>query len=70
MFLNFVLHKLLPELARVDVTKYRSKEEGQEGVCWDWWNRCTMGLKPLPYQTTQAMLFAEDDIRGTKEERL
>jgi hypothetical protein len=64
MFLNFVLHESLRELAGVDVTKYRSKEEGQEGVCWERWSRCAIGLKPSPYQTTQAMLFAEDVIRG------
>jgi hypothetical protein len=67
MFLNFVLHESLRELAGVDVTRYRDQEEEKESpdaVCWERWTRCAMGLKPSPYQTTQAMLFAEDVIRG------
>jgi hypothetical protein len=67
MFLNFVLHDSLRELAGVDVTHYRGAKETMEnpdGVCWERWERCAMGLKPSPYQTTQAMLFAEDVIRG------
>jgi hypothetical protein len=67
MFLNFVLHESLRKLAGVDVTHYRGKEEEKENpdsVCWERWSRCAMGLKPSPYQTTQAMLFAEDVIGG------
>jgi hypothetical protein len=67
MFLNFVLHASLRELAGVDVTHYRDDKEVKEHpdtVCWERWMRCAMGLKPSPYQTTQAMLFAEDVIRG------
>jgi hypothetical protein len=65
MFLNFVLHESLRELAGVDVTHYQAKPSGSKpGVCWERWSRCAMGLKPSPYQTTQAMLFAEDVIRG------
>jgi hypothetical protein len=64
MFLNFVLHETLRELAGVDVTHYREDSEDSKDVCWERWMRCAMGLKPSPYQTTQAMLFAEDVIRG------
>jgi hypothetical protein len=63
MFLNFVLHESLRELAGADVTHYRDAKETNEQpfkVCWEWWTQCGMGLKPSPYQTTQAMLFAED----------
>ena len=62
MFLNFVLHGTLRELAGVDVTHYREASENPTGVCWERWTRCAMGLKPSPYQTTQAMMFAEDVI--------
>jgi hypothetical protein len=68
MFLNFVLHESLRELAGVDVTHYREAEESQEGLCWERWSRCAMGLKPSPYQTTQAMLFAEDAMRGDSKD--
>jgi hypothetical protein len=67
MFLNFVLHSSLRELAGVDVTHFRGSWEKQDGLCWERWTRCAMGLKPSPYQTTQAMLFAEDVIRGDPE---
>ena len=36
-------------------------------ICWERWERCAMGLKPSPYQTGQAMLFAEDVIRGMRD---
>jgi hypothetical protein len=68
MFLNFVLHESLRELAGVDVTHYREEKESQEGLCWERWSRCAMGLKPSPYQTTQAMLFAEDAMRGDPDD--
>jgi hypothetical protein len=65
MFLNFILHESLPELAGVDVTHYLGDEPDKKyGLVWERWLRCTIGLKPSPYQTTQAMLFAEDVIRG------
>jgi hypothetical protein len=67
MFLNFVLHESLRELAGVDITHYRGENESQEGLCWERWSRCAMGLKPSPYQTTQAMLFAEDAMRGDSD---
>jgi hypothetical protein len=68
MFLNFVLHESLRELAGVDVTLYREEREGQEGLCWERWQRCAMGLKSSPYQTTQSMLFAEDVMRGDSDD--
>jgi hypothetical protein len=73
-FLNFILHAALQELAGVDLSLYRTAEEIAElgdkvmAVCWERWARCAMGLKPSPYQTGQAMLFAEEVIRGLKED--
>jgi hypothetical protein len=73
-FLNFILHEALRELAGVDLTLYRTDEEVKElgeklfGVCWERWERCAMGLNPSPYQTGQAMLFAEDVIRGVRDD--
>jgi hypothetical protein len=64
MFLNFVLHGTLRELAGVDVTHYREASENPTGVCWGQWTRCAMGLKPSPYKKTQVMMVAEDVIRG------
>jgi hypothetical protein len=64
MFLNFVLHESLRELAGVDVTHYREANEKGEGRRWERWTRCAKGLKPSPYQTTQAMMMAEDVIQG------
>jgi hypothetical protein len=71
-FLNFILHQVLRELAGVDLTLYRTAKELAKltnritAVCWERWARCAMGLKPSPYQTGQAMLFAEDVIRGCR----
>jgi hypothetical protein len=71
-FLNFILHVALRELAGVDISLYRSDQEITDlgakvlAVCWERWERCAMGLKPSPYQTGQAMLFAEDIIRGLR----
>jgi hypothetical protein len=67
--LNFVLHETLRELAGVDVTHYREDSAKKGDVCWEQWNRCAMGLKPSPYQTTQAMLFVEDVICGDPEDK-
>jgi hypothetical protein len=64
MFLNFVLHESLRELAGVDVTHYQDDENPTNESCWERWIRCAMGLKSSPYQTTQAMLMAEDVMRG------
>jgi hypothetical protein len=69
MFLNFVLHESLRELAGVDVTHYQGAGAEGQGPCWERWTRCAMGLKPSPYQTTQAMLMAEDVIRGNPKDK-
>jgi hypothetical protein len=47
MFLNFVLHDSLRELTGVDVINCRKALESQEGLCWERWNRCAMGLKTI-----------------------
>jgi hypothetical protein len=74
LFLKFILHQTLWELAGVDLRLYRLEEEVKGlsakvlTVCWEQWARCAMGLTSLPYQTQQAMLFAEDIIRGLQED--
>jgi hypothetical protein len=71
MFLCFVLNESLRELAGVDVTHYQEGEDESEGMIqrWERWARCAMGLKPSPYQTIQAMHFAEDVIRGDRRDK-
>jgi hypothetical protein len=71
MFLNFVLYEALCKLAGVDVTRYQDAKETKDNPdtgCWEQWMWCAMGLKPLPYQTTQAMLFAVNVIWSDPKE--
>jgi len=71
-FLNFILHKAVRPYAGVDFTLYfpeelmqtRSDGTQQKGTLWERWVRCGMGFKPSPYNTGQAMLMAEEQIRG------
>mmetsp|Transcript_17572 Transcript_17572/g.49639 ORF Transcript_17572/g.49639 Transcript_17572/m.49639 type:complete len:1287 (+) Transcript_17572:10428-14288(+) len=65
MFLNFTLHESMQKLCGVDLTLYCNQDEvTKSGVVWERWNRAAMGLKSSPYQAVQAMLFAEEVIRG------
>ena len=64
MFLNFILHSDLRNLSGVDLTEY-TDDIGELGqTVWEVWQRCAMGLKPSPYQAVQAMMVAEEIIRG------
>jgi hypothetical protein len=64
MFLNFILHSDLRHLSGVDLTEY-TENVGEFGqIVWEVWQRCAMGLKPSPYQAVQAMMVAEEAIRG------
>ena len=64
MFLNFVLHSDLRNLSGVDLTEYTDDVDELGQVLWEVWQRCAMGLKPSPYQAVQAMMIAEEVIRG------
>jgi len=65
MFLNFVLHEDVKKVAGVDLSLYFPDEliEGRR-VLWERWTRCGMGFRSSPYNTIQAFLFAEEQIRG------
>jgi hypothetical protein len=65
MFLNFVLHEDVRKVAGVDLSLYFPDEliEGRR-VLWERWTRCGMGFRSSPYNTIQAFLFAEEQIRG------
>jgi hypothetical protein len=71
-FLNFVLHKAVRPFAGIDLTLYFPEELMQvnhdgstvKRTLWEHWVRCGMGFKPSPYVTGQAMLMAEELIRG------
>ena len=67
MFLNFILHEEIRSLCGVDFTKMFGEEltPGMK-VLWERWERCAMGLKSSPYQTVQAVLVAEEIIRGDR----
>jgi hypothetical protein len=64
MFLNFVLHSDLRHLSGVDLTEYTQDVDELGHVLWEVWQRCAMGLKPSPFQAVQAMMVAEETIRG------
>lgn len=69
MFLNFVLHESLQAVAGVDLTQLFSDELGGEKVLWERWCRCAMGLKSSPYQAVQAVMVAEELIRGDRKDQ-
>lgn len=64
MFLNFILHHDIQHLAGVDLTCYKTSTD-PPGVLFNRWLRAAMGLKSSPYQTTQAMLVAEEVMQGS-----
>lgn len=65
MFLNFVLHESMRQLAGVDLTLL-FEEEAKGKTLWERWCRCAMGLKSSPYQAIQAVLVAEEVIKGDR----
>jgi hypothetical protein len=66
MFLNFHLHEVIQAFAGVDVTKFFESPDGV--LRWEVWCRCVMGLTSLPYIACQGMGFAEEVIRGNKDD--
>ena len=69
-FLNFPLCKLAQLYAGVDLTPYFPEEKTTtDGKFWQRWTRCLMGAKPSPYQAIRSMLWAEDIIRGDRQDQ-
>lgn len=66
IFLNFMLHKSLHPYVGVDLTPYFPEELNTSGrrFIWKHWSRCRMGFRTFPYQAKQAILHAEEKIRG------
>jgi hypothetical protein len=67
MFVNFVMHERMQPYAGVDFTLYFPEElaNGWKLPLRERWVRCGMGFKSSPYNTGQAMLMAEEVIRGS-----
>jgi len=67
MFLNFTMHERMQPYAGVDFTLYFPEEltKGRKLTLWERWVRCGMGFKSSPYNTGQAMLMADEFIRGS-----
>ncbi len=70
-FHNFIMHQTLQLYAGVDLTAYfpdevtdRVQGKRTKRTLWVRWTRCGMGFKISPYNSGQAMLFAEEVIRG------
>ncbi len=75
MFLNFMLHPTLRVLCGVDLSNYdidlndlEVPMESGEVRKWLAWNRIAMGLKWSPYQAVRSMHFAEEVIRGDRQD--
>ena len=66
MFLNFVLHESMQSLCGVDLSDLFTDEMGGKKVLWERWVRCAMGLKSSPYQAVQAVMVAEEVIKGDR----
>jgi len=70
-FHNFIMHQPLQPYAGVDLTPFfpdsfgvRATGKRTKRTFWVRWTRCGMGFKISPYNAGQAMLFAEELIRG------
>jgi hypothetical protein len=70
MFLNFVMHKKLQEYVDIDLTSFFPEELSfrDQRVIWERWTRCGMGFRDSPYEAVQAMLFADEVIRGNPDD--
>lgn len=71
-FLNFPLHANAQPYCGVDLSPYFEEElkENKKGGffrLFERWTRCLMGAKSSPYLTIQAMIWAEDYIRGDRK---
>jgi len=70
-FHNFIMHQDIRPFAGVDVTAFFPNEfvtyhqdKRTRRTVWLRWTRCGMGFKMSPYNAGQAMLHAEEVIRG------
>ena len=52
----------------VDLSPYFREEVKDNGKLWERWTLCLMGAKRSPYQTVKTMLWAEDIVRGEKND--
>jgi hypothetical protein len=70
IFLNFVMHEKLQEYAGIDLTSLFPEELLASGdkVIWERWTRCGMGFRDSLLKAVQAMLMAEEVIRGDNRE--
>jgi hypothetical protein len=67
MFLNFILHEYVRKVSGANLTPFSPEEllkDSEKRVVWEHWTRCRMGFKSSPYNAIQAILFAEEQIRG------
>jgi hypothetical protein len=65
MFLNFIVHEDVRKVASVDLSFYFPDElTERKRALLERWTRCGMGFRSSPYNTIQAILFAEEQIRG------
>lgn len=71
-FLNHMIHEDVRKLCGVDVTPYFPEHEmiqqGRKRV-WLRWCRNAMGLRPSPYASTQAMMWAKEIIFGDRSDQ-
>jgi hypothetical protein len=65
MFLHFCLDIHLHEFCGVDLTPYL---DGPNRTRWEWWVRCLMGSKVLPYLTIKGLLLGLEWILGDPED--
>jgi hypothetical protein len=64
MFLNFVLHSDLRALCGVDLTECVGDVDEFGNSLYEAWERAAMGMKSSPYQAVQAVMVAEEVIKG------
>lgn len=70
MFLNFMIDPEIWKFCGVDISHYIGKGDGPgpPKAVWERWERCLMGVTTSPYQAIQALLWADEVVRGDREE--
>jgi hypothetical protein len=69
MFLNFFLDSRIQRFVGVLVTNfYPEKLDETKKVIWERWNRCSMGFRPCPFVTIQALAWLEETIFGNRND--
>ena len=64
MFLNYFMDSDIRPFCGVDVSRFSSDKEKQNGTHWMQWNRMFMGFRASPYYAVKSFSWGLDVVRG------